>query len=110
MGTITIRRLGSVAGRGSFGKCRFKIDHPLDPANKSLQLSFVESLDVMNVSDGNVTLDVSGRAMLELPDWFEALNRDFRYQLTPIGGATPKLHVALRFGTTRSPSLAVRQG
>jgi hypothetical protein len=26
--------------------------------------------------------------------WFEALNRDFRYQLTPIGASTPNLHVS----------------
>ena len=26
-----------------------------------------------------------GRAVVELPPYFEALNRDFRYQLTPIG-------------------------
>ena len=29
-----------------------------------------------------------------MPDYFEALNREFRYQLTPIGGAAPSLHVA----------------
>jgi len=26
---------------------------------------------------------------VELPDWFEALNKDFRYQLTCIGGFAP---------------------
>jgi hypothetical protein len=35
--------------------------------------------------DGTVTTDASGQAVVELPDWFEALNRDFRYQLTTIG-------------------------
>ena len=29
-----------------------------------------------------------------LPDWFEALNEGFRYQLTPIGAPAPRLHVA----------------
>jgi hypothetical protein len=29
-----------------------------------------------------------------LPEWFEALNGDFRYQLTAIGGFAPNLHVA----------------
>jgi len=63
----------------------FKIDHPLDPANKYLYHSFVESPDMMNVYNGNVTTDAKGEATVSLPDWFEALNADFRYQLTAIG-------------------------
>jgi len=63
----------------------FKIDHPLDPANKYLYHSFVESPDMMNIYNGNVTTDGAGLATVTLPDWFEALNRDFRYQLTVIG-------------------------
>lgn len=63
----------------------FKIDHPLDPENKYLYHSFVESPDMMNIYNGNVTLDASGSAWIELPAWFEALNREFRYQLTPLG-------------------------
>ena len=63
----------------------FKIDHPLDPANKYLYHSFVESPDMMNVYNGNITTDAAGMAVVDLPDWFEALNRDFRYQLTVIG-------------------------
>jgi hypothetical protein len=38
-----------------------------------------------NIYDGTVTTDADGLATVELPDWFEALNRDFRYQLTVIG-------------------------
>lgn len=67
----------------------FKIDHPLDPTNKYLQHSFVESPDMMNVYNGNVVLDADGAATVQMPDWFEALNRDFRYQLTCIGGFAP---------------------
>ena len=63
----------------------FKIDHPLDPANKYLSHSFVESPDMMNIYNGNVTTDASGNAEVTLPDYFEALNKDFRYQLTVIG-------------------------
>jgi hypothetical protein len=63
----------------------FKIDHPLDPANKYLYHSFVESPDMKNIYDGTVTTDDGGLATVSLPDWFEALNRDFRYQLTVIG-------------------------
>lgn len=73
-----------VKGGGSF-----KIDHPLDPENKYLSHSFVESPDMKNVYDGVVTLDGQGQAIIELPVYFGALNRDFRYQLTTIGGYAP---------------------
>ena len=72
----------------------FKIDHPLDPANKYLHYSFVESPDMKNVYDGIVALDDKGEAEIELPDWFGALNKDFRYQLTAIGSPGPNLHIA----------------
>ena len=34
-------------------------------------------------------LDERGEATVGLPDYFGALNRDFRYQLTPIGAHAP---------------------
>ena len=74
-----------VTGTLSKGGGSFKIDHPLDPENKYLYHSFVESPDMMNVYNGNVTTDARGNAVVELPDYFAALNRDFRYQLTVIG-------------------------
>jgi len=82
---------GNVYVNGNVSKSSgsFKIDHPLDPGNKYLQHSFVESPDMMNVYNGNVVLDEKGEAWVDLPDWFEALNRDFRYQLTCIGGFAP---------------------
>jgi hypothetical protein len=63
----------------------FRIDHPLDPAHKYLQHSFVESPDMKNVYDGNVTTDGKGFAVVKLPAYFQALNKDFRYQLTLLG-------------------------
>lgn len=63
----------------------FSIDHPLDPANKYLQHSVVESPDMMNIYNGNVITDETGTAWVELPEYFDALNMDFRYQLTVIG-------------------------
>jgi hypothetical protein len=72
----------------------FKIDHPLDADSKYLYHSFVESPDMKNVYDGTVTLDGKGEATVELPDWFEALNRDYRYQLTAIGSSAPELHIS----------------
>ena len=78
---------GRVEVSGTLAKSSgsFKIDHPLDPANKYLYHSFVESPDMMNVYNGNVTTDAAGTATVKLPDYFQALNRDFRYQLTVIG-------------------------
>ncbi|MCA2004413.1 MAG: hypothetical protein LDL01_01335 [Ignavibacterium sp.] len=75
----------NVTGTLSKGGGSFKIDHPLDPQNKYLYHSFVESPDMKNVYDGTVVTDASGYATVTLPDWFEALNKDFRYQLTVIG-------------------------
>jgi len=72
----------------------FKIDHPLDPSGRYLAHSSVESPDMKNVYDGVAVLDGSGEAWVELPKWFEALNRDFRYQLTAIGVPGPNLYVA----------------
>ena len=78
-----------VFGTLSKGAGSFKIDHPLDPENKYLYHSFVESPDMMNIYNGNVTIDEHGEAVVELPDWFEALNQDFRYQLTCLHGFAP---------------------
>lgn len=75
----------AVKGKLTKGSGSFKIDHPLDPANKYLSHSFVESPDMMNVYNGNITTDRHGLATVTLPDYFEALNQDFRYQLTVIG-------------------------
>jgi hypothetical protein len=82
---------GDVFVGGTLSKAAgtFKIDHPLDPANKYLSHSFVESPDMMNVYNGNVRLGGDGTAVVKLPTYFEALNRDFRYQLTCIGGFAP---------------------
>jgi hypothetical protein len=78
---------GNVEVNGTLSKDggSFKIDHPLDPANKYLYHSFVESPDMMNIYNGNVTTNAKGEAVVTLPDWFETLNRDFRYQLTVLG-------------------------
>ena len=62
-----------------------QIDHPLDAANKYLVHASVQSSEMMNIYTGNVTTDGAGLATVQLPDWFEAVNTDFRYQLTVIG-------------------------
>lgn len=104
VGSATPGKIGNYAGyfggnvvvNGNLVKASgsFKIDHPLDPANKYLSHSFVESPDMMNIYNGNVVLDGSGAATITMPDWFEALNKDFRYQLTAIGKPSPNLYIA----------------
>lgn len=74
-----------VTGAITAGTKDFKIDHPLDPANKYLYHASVESSEMVNVYSGNATTDTQGDAQVRLPDWFEAVNTDFRYQLTVVG-------------------------
>ena len=91
--TMTIDPIGDVnvignlhvSGTLSKAAGSFKIDDPIAPAEKYLSHSFVESPDMMNIYNGNVVTDANGFASVELPAWFEALNGDFRYQLTPMG-------------------------
>jgi hypothetical protein len=83
-----------VTGNLSKGGGSFKIDHPLDPANKYLYHSFVESPDMLDVYRGHAMLDAKGEAWVQMPAWFEALNSDFDYQLTAIGTPGPDLHIA----------------
>jgi len=49
---------------------------------------------MMNIYNGNIVLDANGEAVVELQDWFESVNIEFRYQLTPIGNASPNLYIA----------------
>ena len=87
---------GDVYVGGTLSKAggSFKIDHPLDPENKYLSHSFVESPDMMNIYNGNVVTDASGTAIVTMPDYFDALNRDFRYQLTVVGEQFAQARVA----------------
>ena len=75
----------NVTGTLTKGARAFRIDHPLDPAHKYLVHSFVESPDMKNIYDGNVVTNGKGFATVKLPAYFQALNRDFRYQLTIVG-------------------------
>ena len=76
------------------GTKNFRIDHPLDPANKYLYHAAIESSEVLNLYSGNAVLDESGEAVVQLPDWFEVINKDFRYQLTPVGAPGRDIYIA----------------
>lgn len=84
----------AVGRMGSSGTKSFQIDHPLDPANRYLQHYTTEGPEPLNSYSGTAVLDDAGEARVLLPDYFEAVNRDFRYQLTAIGAAMPNLHIA----------------
>ena len=101
-GDVEIEPLASQAGDltvsgkllVSSGIKMFHIDHPLDPENKYLNHAAIESSEVLNIYSGNAQLNENGEALIKLPSWFEALNRDFRYSLTPIGAPGSTLYIA----------------
>jgi hypothetical protein len=108
MSSVTVEDDLVVGGNSSvvhnliaFGSKYFKIDHPLDPANKYLMHSSVESSHRMNIYNGTVKLDGKGEAWVKLPNWFAALNGDFQYQLTPVGAPAPNLHIAKEIRNNR---------
>jgi hypothetical protein len=89
------RYLGSQAGAygvlsngnlGATGTKTFVIDHPKDPANKTLRHFSVESNEILNIYRGNAAFDSNGEAIIVLPDYFSDINRNPTYQLTPVGG------------------------
>ncbi|MBL4644652.1 MAG: hypothetical protein JKX80_02180 [Candidatus Pacebacteria bacterium] len=90
---VTVGGGTHVAGTLSKGSGTFAIDHPLDPKNKLLFHSFLESPDVKNIYDGIAKLDRNGRAEIILPDYFLTLNKDLRYLSTSIGESMPGLYV-----------------
>jgi hypothetical protein len=66
------------------GTKAFQIDHPLDPENAYLSHFCTEGPEPMNAYSGNVVTDAQGYATVQLPPYFESINRDYRYQLTVI--------------------------
>ncbi len=82
----------SVYANGDFGAAgtkAFAIDHPLDPENKYLKHYSIESNEVLNMYRGTIPFDPNGEATVTMPDYFNAVNANFSYQLTPIGGYAP---------------------
>jgi hypothetical protein len=87
-GSVNVDHVGNLTVSGAIfaGVKDFRIDHPLDPSGKYLTHTSIESSEMLNLYTGNAVLGADGSAAVSLPDWFTALNEDFRYQLTPIGG------------------------
>ncbi|GIK17248.1 MAG: hypothetical protein BroJett003_22120 [Planctomycetota bacterium] len=76
--------VGSLAATGTKS---FQMDHPLMPETHYLNHFCTEGPDPMNAYSGNVVTDARGYATVTLPDYFESINREFRYQLTVADGA-----------------------
>lgn len=93
-GNVVVNGDLTVSGTVAKGGGSFKIDHPLDPTNRYLYHSFVESPEMKNIYDGVIKLDANGEAVVQLQDWFEVVNMDFRYQLTSIGAPGPGLYIS----------------
>jgi len=74
-----------VIGTLDNSKSTLRIDHPIDPDNMILEHAGINSPEMLNVYSGNISTDKNGEAVVILPDYFEALNTDCRYQLTVIG-------------------------
>jgi len=75
------------------GTKSFVIDHPNDPENKFLKHFCMESPEVLNMYRGVAILNANGEAVIEMPDYFEDINTNFSYSLTPIGSSAPNLFI-----------------
>ena len=78
---------------GASGTKAFRIDHPQDPQNAYLMHYSAEGPEPLNIYTGIATLDVEGRATIDLPSYFASVNDEPRYVLTAMGEPMPLLHV-----------------
>ena len=82
------RFVGPVSVEGDADEIRWRLLRSIIRSIRRTSSSPIRSSsrpDMKNIYDGNVTTDAAGSAIVTLPDYFEALNRDFRYQLTVLG-------------------------
>ena len=92
---------GSAAGWGVFsagdfgasGLKAFNIDHPADPANKMLRHFSIESNEVLNMYRGTQVFNSNGKAIVELPEYYDLVNINPSYQLTAVGASMPNLYI-----------------
>jgi len=70
---------------GATGVKTFLIDHPEDPENKILRHFSTESNEVLNIYRGNAVFDANGEAIVQLPEYYEEINKNPSYNLTPVG-------------------------
>ncbi|NLL29082.1 MAG: hypothetical protein GX259_09820 [Bacteroidales bacterium] len=89
-GVYTMQHLGAegviMAGMdlASLGTKSFVIEHPKQK-DKLIKHYCIEAPRAINMYRGNVVLDGNGEAIVQLPDYFELINANYSYHLTPIG-------------------------
>lgn len=83
----------AIGNTGASGTKSFVIDDPRDPANKILKHFSMESNEVLNVYRGMDTFGSNGSVVVTLPDYYEAINKNASYQLTPVGAAMPNMYI-----------------
>ncbi len=86
---LTLWGAGAAQVFGTFsasGTKSFQIDHPLDPENHYLNHFCTEGPEPYNVYRGNVITDARGYATVELPEYFDKIDRNPTYDLTVIDG------------------------
>ena len=72
----------NIPGTLTAGVKHFRIDDPIDPAGKFLSHASIESDEMTDIYSGNILLGEDGSAWVQMPQWFQALNKDFRYVVT----------------------------
>lgn len=90
-GNVTITGQLDVSGAKNF-----RIDHPLDPARRTLAHAAIETDELQVAYSGNVTTDSTGRATVTLPACVDALATDWRYQLTSTRPRRPRAYAPPR--------------
>lgn len=93
-GIFTAQMISASGDLMAGGTKNFIIDDPRDPANKYLKHASIESNEILNLYRGVGIFDASGEVVVQLPDYYEAINKNASYQLTPIGAAMPNLYIA----------------
>lgn len=83
----------SIGDFGATGAKAFTIDHPADPANKTLKHFSIESNEILNLYRGTAVFDSQGKATIILPEYYDLININPSYQLTPVGAAMPNLFI-----------------
>jgi hypothetical protein len=91
---VTDWGLFAIGDIGATGVKFFVIDHPEDPANKTLKHFCIESDEPVLLYRGTEVVDVNGEVTITLPDYVDMINVEYSYTLTSVGGPAPNLHVA----------------
>ncbi|MBB6681056.1 hypothetical protein H4O20_06335 [Aequorivita sp. 609] len=92
--TINSQTISASGNLTAGGTKNFIIDDPRDPANKYLKHASIESNEILNLYRGVNAFDSSGEVVVQLPDYYDAINKNASYQLTSIGAAMPNIHIA----------------